>query len=92
MNKRQKKKLKKRHTPSTIVEIRDVTSIEDKENKILQRIAEDVKKIIDKSKLYSYKDLPTVFKPDTGLPYILSEPIKIRVFDIIFQEDNKNEQ
>ena len=91
MNKRQKKKLKKRHTSNIITEIKDATSIEDETNKLLRRAAEEVEKFIDKSKLSSYKDLPTVFRSDTGLPYILSEPIKIRIFDIIFQEDNKNE-
>jgi len=91
MNKRQKKKLQKKHTLNIIAEIRDITSIEDKTNKILQKVSEEVKKNIDESKLSSYKDVPTVFKSDSVLFYYLSEPIKIRVFDIIFQEENKNE-
>lgn len=95
MNKRQKKKLKKRHTPKTIVEIRDITRIEGASlsDETLQKISYSVKKLIDTFKPFSPEDIPSIV-PAEGfdIPYILDEDDKIKVYDIIFQEDNKNEQ
>lgn len=71
MNKRQKKKLKKRHTPNIITEFRDITRIE---GALPDEISDSIKKIT------------STFKPSIA-------PVdKIEVFDIIFQEDNKNDK
>lgn len=76
MNKRQKKKLKKRHTPNVITELRDITRIEwdPIPDEILQEISGSIKKITSTFK-------PSIVPVD-----------KIEVFDIIFQEDNKNDK
>lgn len=87
MNKRQKKKLKKRHTPNIITEFRDTTRIEGASlpDEILQEISDSIKKIIGTFKPISFKDIPYI------VPVILYEDTKIEVYDIIIQEDNKNE-
>lgn len=71
MNKRQKKKLKKRHTPNIITEFRDITRIE---GALPDEISDSIKKITSTFK-------PSIVPVD-----------KIEVFDIIFQEDNKNDK
>lgn len=87
MNKRQKKKLKKRHTPNIITEFRDITRIEGASlpDEILQEISDSIKKIMGTFKPISFKDIPSI------VPVILDENVKIEVYDIIIQEENKNE-
>lgn len=87
MNKRQKKKLKKRHTPNVITEFRDITRIEwdPMPDEILQEISDSIKKIMGTFKPIPFKDIPSI------VPVILDEDAKIEVYDIIIQEDNKNE-
>lgn len=83
MNKRQKKKLKKRHTPNVITELRDITRIE--WDPIPDEISDSIKKIMGTFKPISFKDIPSI------IPVILDENAKIEVYDIIIQEENKNE-
>lgn len=87
MNKRQKKKLKKRHTPNIITEFRDITRIEGASlpDEILQEISDSIKKIMGTFKPISFKDIASI------VPVILDENVKIEVYDIIIQEENKNE-
>ena len=88
MNKRQKKKLKKRHTPNIITEFIDKTTIDDVLpllDEILQKIA-----INFKDCTYNFKSIPDVVFIDKNV-YILDEKDKAELYDIIFQEDNKNE-
>lgn len=88
MNKRQKKKLKKRHTPNIITEFIDKTTIDDvlpSRDEILQKIA-----INFKDCTYNFKSIPDVVFIDKNI-YILDEKDKAELYDIIFQEDNKNE-
>lgn len=88
MNKRQKKKLKKRHTPNIITEFIDKTTIDDvlpSRDEILQKIAINFKDCTD-----NFKSIPDVVFIDKNV-YILDEKDKAELYDIIFQEDNKNE-
>ena len=88
MNKRQKKKLKKRHTPNIITEFIDKTTIDDvlqSRDEILQKIAINFKDCTD-----NFKSMPDVVFIDKNI-YILDEKDKAELYDIIFQEDNKNE-
>lgn len=88
MNKRQKKKLKKRHTPNIITEFIDKTTIDDvlpSRDEILQKIAINFKDCTD-----NFKSMPDVVFIDKKI-YILDEKDKAELYDIIFQEDNKNE-
>ena len=88
MNKRQKKKLKKRHTPNIITEFIDKTTIDDvlpSRDEILQKIAINFKDCTD-----NFKSMPDVVFIDKNM-YILDEKDKAELYDIIFQEDNKNE-
>ena len=88
MNKRQKKKLKKRHTPNIITEFIDKTTIDDvlpSRDEILQKIAINFKDCTD-----NFKSIPDVVSIDKNI-YILDEKDKAELYDIIFQEDNKNE-
>lgn len=88
MNKRQKKKLKKRHTPNIITEFIDKTTIDDvlpSRDEILQKIAINFKDCTD-----NFKSMPDVVFIDKNV-YILDEKDKAELYDIIFQEDNKNE-
>ena len=88
MNKRQKKKLKKRHTPNIITEFIDKTTIDDvlpSRDEILQKIAINFKDCAD-----NFKSIPDVVFIDKNI-YILDEKDKAELYDIIFQEDNKNE-
>ena len=88
MNKRQKKKLKKRHTPNIITEFIDKTTIDDvlpSRDEILQKIAINFKDCTD-----NFKSIPDVVFIDKKI-YILDEKDKAELYDIIFQEDNKNE-
>lgn len=88
MNKRQKKKLKKRHTPNIITEFIDKTTIDDvlpSRDEILQKIAINFKDCTD-----NFKSIPDVVFIDKNI-YILDEKDKAELYDIIFQEDNKNE-
>ena len=88
MNKRQKKKLKKRHTPNIITEFIDKTTIDDvlpSRDEILQKIAINFKDCTG-----NFKSIPDVVFIDKKI-YILDEKDKAELYDIIFQEDNKNE-
>ena len=88
MNKRQKKKLKKRHTPNIITEFIDKTTIDDvlpSRDEILQKIAINFKDCTD-----NIKSIPDVVFIDKNI-YILDEKDKAELYDIIFQKDNKNE-
>ena len=88
MNKRQKKKLKKRHTPNIITEFIDKTTIDDVLpllDEILQKIAINFKDCTD-----NFKSMPDVVFIDKKI-YILDEKDKAELYDIIFQENNKNE-
>ena len=88
MKKRQKKKLKKRHTPNIITEFIDKTTIDDvlpSRDEILQKIAINFKDCTD-----NFKSMPDVVFIDKNI-YILDEKDKAELYDIIFQEDNKNE-
>ena len=88
MNKRQKKKLKKRHTPNIITEFIDKTTIDDvlpSRDEILQKIAINFKDCTD-----NFKSIPDIVFIDKNI-YILDEKDKAELYDIIFQEDNKNE-
>ena len=88
MNKRQKKKLKKRHTPNIITEFIDKTTIDDvlpSRDEILQKIAINFKDCTD-----NFKSMPDVVFIDKKI-YILDEKDKAELYDIIFQENNKNE-
>lgn len=96
MNKRQKKKkLRKRIHPNIITEFIDKTTIDDilpSRDEILQNIAANIKKCIDDFKPSSFEKLPTIvlILMDDNF-YILDENNKVRLYDIIFQEESKNE-
>ena len=89
MNKRQKKKLKKRHTPNIITEFIDKTTIDDvlpSRDEILQKIAINFKDCTD-----NFKSIPDVVFIDKNI-YILDEKDKAELYDIIFQEDREKWQ
>ena len=91
MNKRQiKKKLRKRKKiyPNIIAEFIDNTTIDDvlpSRDEILQKIAINFKDCTD-----NFKSIPDIVFIDKNI-YILDEKDKAELYDIIFQEDNKNE-
>lgn len=81
--------------PNIITEFIDKTTIDDilpSRDEILQKIAANIKKCIDDFKPFSFENekLPIIVLMDDNF-YILDENDKVRLYDIIFQEDNKNE-